>query len=96
MNENGFVQLPIDQYNLLRDSYNELQKIKEGNFGLDVYEDYEKKPRIRVIVKHENMKAAFDKVKDKYPDYEFYYNGDASEDIYGAIKIIKAPEEPEL
>ena len=96
MNENGFVQLPIAQYNLLRDSYNELQKIKEGNFGLDVYEDYDKKPRIRVTIKHENMQAAFDKVKDNYPDFEFSYVGDASEDVYGAIKTLKAPDVPEL
>jgi hypothetical protein len=96
MNENGFVQLPIDQYNLLRDSYNELQKIKDGNFGVEVYEDYDKKPRIRVTVKNENMQAAFDKVKEQFPDFEFSYAGDASEDVYGAIKALKAPEAPEL
>lgn len=92
---NGQVILPIEKYTELYTAAMELQKLKDNNFGVEVYEDYNKEPRIRVLVTNESMKRAFDKVKDQWPEHEFAYKGDATEEVYSAISA-KKPEVPTL
>lgn len=90
MNEYGFVQLPIEEYNRLYDASKELEKLKKDM--IVVTESYSHEPQFIVKAPLEIMQAKWELVKDKYPEYVFTAKRDEDQTVYGVI----SKKEPEV
>lgn len=93
MNDFGFVQLPIEEYNRLYDASKELESLKTNLVKVGL--DYHKEPQIQTSIPKEMIVAAWDKVKDQYPEYVCDVRSDEDSTIYSGIKK-KEPPTPEL